>query len=191
LTVARLYTLPTQPPAGGAKPLRVRAERGWHGSCVASLPGRELSGKCASDGGTMKRVFALVLGLSALLAAPGAAGAANLYFTCWDISGVMLIAPDWNSESATFPNSALLTFSLSEGVAEIRWSDGMSYKGMAGEMNGGLALISAGRDIVETFVLNVGSMELLMTQTRISSPLLPNSVKAVRGRCKHGRGEPR
>jgi hypothetical protein len=79
-------------------------------------------------------------------------------------------------------------------VAEVSTSFGSAtphYEavGLGIAMRGGFSIIVWGEEYVETYVYNAGTMELLFSQVRSGSALLPNSIKSFRGRCKPAGGQ--
>ena len=133
------------------------------------------------------RAVALLL----LLASSTQSVAADVVFRCSNIKGTMLAAPSWTVNADGFGQKEVLLGYRDASQGEVRWSDGLAYSGLGVAMNGGFAIIALGEEFIETFVVNVGSGDLLMTAVRTSSGLLPNSSKAFRGTCQPAGNEVR
>jgi hypothetical protein len=72
-------------------------------------------------------------------------------------------------------------------LGHISASDGLEEDGIAVKLTGGFAIITMGDGWVETYAMNIGSMELMFTAARSGSSLLPNASKAFHGKCRPGK----
>ena len=128
----------------------------------------------------------LPLLLAALL--PAGAGepalAMEMAFRCFNVSGTIIAAPDWKPIPDGFSNASVLLHFTGTGIGYVTGFDGTRYPGFETTMNGGFAIIVLGQEFTETYAVNAGSQELMMTTVRSGSSFLPNSAKAFRGDCR-------
>ncbi len=52
------------------------------------------------------------------------------------------------------------------------------------QMNSGFVVVVFGKEYVETYVVNVDTLELFHSAIRSGSAMLPNSAKSFHGVCK-------
>ena len=114
------------------------------------------------------------------------AHSASIIYRCVNVQGIIIPAPDWRPQQDAFSDATvLLEF---KGVGEpstVRWSNSTeTYAGVGAPMTAGFAIVIFGGEFIESYVVNAGNQELLLTMTRSGSALLPNSAKAYRGSCK-------
>lgn len=145
----------------------------------------DLQSRAAAYHGSSHAVVAVAVAGCLLWPTPGLA--ADMEFTCDNIVGVILAAPDWNAEEDRYANqSVVLTSQPGKGVGRATWSNGNTFPGIAMEMSGGFAIVTVGAEWTEVYHVNVGSLTLLYTKTRGGSQILPNSAVAFHGRCRPG-----
>ena len=60
----------------------------------------------------------------------------------------------------------------------------MEAEGFGVTTNAGFSIAVFGAEFLETYVVNVGTLELLHTSTRAGSGRLPNAIKSFRGFCQ-------
>ena len=120
------------------------------------------------------------------------AGKVTLTYTCSDIGGSMLRAPKWQPETDRYSGQSVNIWYRGDGeAAAISWRKGdeVYYEtaGMGLALKAGFVVLVLGPDRAETYAFNPATMELLFTDIRSGSALLPNSVKAFRGTCSPGK----
>ena len=110
-------------------------------------------------------------------------------FLCDKIDGFYIGAPDWQPKPDGYANTKILVSYKSGNVlshvtgfrndVKVMEADGF---GVA--TNAGFSIAVFGGEFLETYVVNVGTQELLHTSTRAGSGRLPNAIKSFRGFCK-------
>ena len=117
---------------------------------------------------------------------PSIVHAQSLAWRCDHVQGSELHAPKWEPDADGFSGaSVLLVYQTGDKPSSVRWSNtDRTYPGVGFVMNGGFAIVVLGQEFIETYVINAGYQELLVTMIRTGSTLFPNSVKAFQGVCK-------
>jgi hypothetical protein len=109
---------------------------------------------------------------------------------CAEISGASIAAPRWTPETDGTAGQTLRLRFRAQGKSTATWSrDGVDYAaedGVGLAMPGGFAIVVAGAGLVETYVYNGGTTDVLFTQIRAGHSILPNIAKAFRGTCVLG-----
>ena len=86
----------------------------------------------------------------------------------------------------------LLYFKGGKSVSNVKWyRDGKVYYETAGigyAMKVGFGIVVFADEYIETYVVNVGTSELLFTMVRAGSAMLSNAIKTQRGTCKPAAG---
>lgn len=129
-----------------------------------------------------RHLLALIAILLTVVSQPS--HAIEMAFRCSNVLGTNITAPSWEPGRDGFRGQSVLLHFTDTGVGTVIGFDGLKYQGIAMRMNGGFAIIVAGDEFVETFVVNASNQELMMTAIRTGSSALPNSAKAYRGTCK-------
>ena len=110
-------------------------------------------------------------------------------FLCDKIDGFYIGAPDWQPHPDGYANTKILLSYKSGNVLShvTSFRNGekvMEADGFGISMNAGFLIAIYGGEFLETYVVNVGTQELLHTSTRAGSGRLPNAIKSFRGFCK-------
>lgn len=116
----------------------------------------------------------------------------SLAYECTGVAGFSMAAPNWVAERDSASQQVVrLEYRSDNGEAMVSWSrNGEVYvrsQGIGIAMSSGFVILVPGESLIETYVYNAGTTELLFTQTRSGSSLLPNIVKAFRGTCTGAR----
>jgi hypothetical protein len=115
--------------------------------------------------------------------------AQDISFLCDKIDGFIIAAPDWQPKPDGYANAKILVSYKSGNVLSnvTRFRNGEKVseaEGLGVLMDAGFSIAIFGNEYVETFVVNVGTLELLHTATRAGSGMLPNAMKSFRGTCQ-------
>jgi hypothetical protein len=107
---------------------------------------------------------------------------------CRNIAGTSINAPAWKAESDGASGQVVrLVYSGDSEVAMVTWSrNGQVYlesPGIGKAMKSGFAIVVFDDEYIETYVYNAGTAEMLFSQLRSGSAVLPNVIKAFRGTC--------
>lgn len=110
-------------------------------------------------------------------------------FLCDKIDGFIVSPPDWKPRPDGYANAKiLLSYKSGNELSRVTtFRDGQKINetdGFGVSMNAGFSIAVFGNEFLETYVVNVGTLELLHTATRAGSGMLPNAVKAFRGTCQ-------
>jgi hypothetical protein len=111
-------------------------------------------------------------------------------YLCGDFVGSYFGAPSWKVHEDRATNQQVLLDFKGGGQpgSSIKWyRNGNVYydsPGMGATMTSGFVIVTLTDNFIETYVFNAGTSELLFSMTRSGNPLLPNTVKALRGTCK-------
>jgi len=101
--------------------------------------------------------------------------------------GTYMGAPNWTAIADTLSGQEVLVEYKGNSWGHISWfRDSDKYHegpAIAMSMNSGMAFVMFGEEFVETYIVNVSTMELLYTSIRSGSAVLPNAVKSSRGTC--------
>ena len=110
-------------------------------------------------------------------------------FLCDGITGFIIGAPEWQPQPDGYANTKILISCKTGDVlshvtsfrngARVYDADGL---GIA--MNAGFSVAVFSKEYTETYVVNVGTLELFYSHIRAGSGMLPNSIKSFRGICK-------
>jgi hypothetical protein len=96
-------------------------------------------------------------------------------------------APEWKAEADGMSGQQVLLH-YNGANSTVKWYRGgkvyYENSGVGIAMNGGFAIVAVLDEQIETYVLNIGTLELLQSSTRSGSSMMPNSIKAQRGTCK-------
>lgn len=135
-------------------------------------------------------VAALVIGTVPVwaqgpLPTPPATGATA--YQCRGMTGTSIMAPDWAPDRDGATGQVVRLEYRPDATATVTWSrQGGEYsrdEGVVLPMTPGWAIQVVHDERVETYVLNAATQQLLFSQTRMGSQLLPDIVKAYRGTC--------
>lgn len=124
-----------------------------------------------------------------LNADPVAAQDVSRAFLCEKIDGFMIGAPDWQPKPDGYANvKMLLSYRSGNELSHvISFRNGEKINeadGFGVPTNAGFSIAIFGGEFLETYVVNVGTLELLHTATRAGSSRLPNAIKSFRGTCQ-------
>lgn len=115
-------------------------------------------------------------------------------FICENLVGSYSGPPtSWKPEEDGMSNQeVLLYFKGGKSVSNVKWyRDGKVYYesgGIGYAMKVGFGIVVFADDYIETYVVNVGTSELLFTMVRAGSAMLSNAIKTQRGTCKPAAG---
>lgn len=124
-------------------------------------------------------------------APPKAVSRPALAYVCSNVTGVIITAPRWQSESdGASGQEVRLVFGGDLAPSSVSWRKGEStyYEtdGVGFSLGSGFAILIHAEDRIETYVYSAGTTELLFSSTRLGSKVLPNAMKAFRGTCTPG-----
>ena len=140
----------------------------------------------------MKIRFATIAALCAAIALVGADTVAaqdvSRTFLCDKIDGIYIGAPDWRPQPDGYANiKMVLSYKSGNELSNVTsFKNGQKIyeaSGFGVSNNAGFSIVVFGKEYLETYVVNVSTLELLHTATRAGSGTLPNAVKSFRGVC--------
>jgi len=97
-------------------------------------------------------------------------------------------APDWKARiDGITGESVLIEYKGQNAAARVSWyrAKNRYYEAVAiaMPMNSGIAMVAFGEEFVESYVVNINTLELFFTSIRSGGARLPNAVKSFRGTC--------
>jgi hypothetical protein len=111
-------------------------------------------------------------------------------FICGNLAGSYSGPPtSWKPEEDGMSNQeVLLYFKGGKSISSVKWyrHDKVYYEtsGIGYAMKSGFGIVVLAEDYIETYVVNVGTSELLFSMVRSGSSMHPNAIKTQRGACK-------
>ena len=126
--------------------------------------------------------------LALLNADVGAAQDLPRAFLCDKLDGFNMSAPGWRPQPDGYGNTKfLLSYRPGNELSRVTsFKNGEKVyeaEGFGVVTNAGFSIAIFGGEYLETYVVNVGTSEVLHTATRAGSAVLPNAVKSMRGFC--------
>ena len=110
-------------------------------------------------------------------------------FLCDKVAGFIISAPDWQPKPDGYSDTKYLVSyksgnARSQVTSFYKGERAYEAEGLGVPIGAGFSIAIFRGDVVETYVVNVSTLELLHTATGVGSGMLPNSIKSFRGTCQ-------
>jgi hypothetical protein len=110
-------------------------------------------------------------------------------FLCDKITGFMVAPPNWEPQPDSYANThMIIQYKPGNTASQVTgFRNGAKFyhrEGLGLPTRSGFAIVAIGKEHLEMYVVNAGTLKLLRIATRSGSQMRANSVELFRGSCR-------